>query len=130
MRKTMKGYFSTLNMLPNVAIYFLLKTVNTDLVVIEMYAFQQLPRLRELWIEFRTGKMMKFIPVHEISKTFGPLVCYGQLFFHAFSGCDTPSSSCEKSKNFFFESWKNFPEIKPTLQNYLLSTASSPSQTS
>ena len=81
MRKPIKGYFSTLNMLPNTAIYFLLKTINTDLVVIEVYAFQQLPRVRELWIKLRAGKIMEFSPVHEISKTFAPPVCDDNSFF-------------------------------------------------
>ena len=58
-----------------VAIYFLFKTENTDLFVIAVHAFLQLPKLSELWIEFRTGKTLEFIPVHEISKTFGPPVC-------------------------------------------------------
>ena len=50
-------------MLPKVAI----KTVNTDLLIIARYAFQRLPKLSELWIEFRTEKRMKSIPVHDIS---------------------------------------------------------------
>ena len=45
----------------------LVKTINTDLVVIAVLAFQQLPRLNDFWIEFRTGKTMEFIPVHKIS---------------------------------------------------------------
>ena len=51
------------------------ETVNTDLVAIAVYNFLRLPKLSELWMEFRTGKTMEFIFVHEISKTFGPPVC-------------------------------------------------------
>ena len=77
MRKPIKDYDSTLNMLPKVVIYFLFETLNTDLVVIEVYAFLRLPKLSELCIEFETGKTMGFTPVHEISKTFGPPVRNG-----------------------------------------------------
>ena len=87
-------------MLPKGAIYFLFETVNTDLVVIAVYAVLRLPKLSELWIECRTGKTMEFIPLYEISKTFGPPVCNEYLFFHAFSDCDTPSSSYGKGKKF------------------------------
>ena len=64
-------------MLPKVAIYFHFETVNTDLVVIPGYTFLRLPKPSELWIEFRTQKTVEFIPVHEISKTFGPPVSNG-----------------------------------------------------
>ena len=77
MRKQIKDYVFTLNMLPKVAIYFPFETVNTGLVVIAVYAFPRLPKLSELWIEFRTGETTEFLPVHEMSKTFGPSVCNG-----------------------------------------------------
>ena len=51
------------------------KTVNTELVVIAVYTFQQLPKLSELWIEFNTGKTREFLPIHETRKTFGSPVC-------------------------------------------------------
>ena len=72
---------------------------------------------------------MEFIPVREISKTFGPPVCDGQLFFHVFSNCNTPSSSCGKDKKLFFESWKKFSELTSTFAK-LSSSNSSPSQIS
>ena len=69
-------------MLPKVAIYFLFETVYTNLVVIAVYAFLRLPKLSELWIEFRTKKTMEFISVHEISKNFGPPVIDNYFFMH------------------------------------------------
>ena len=53
------------------------KTVDTELVVIAVHTFQQLPKLNELWIESRTGKTREFILIHEISETFRPPVCNG-----------------------------------------------------
>ena len=74
-------------MLPKVAIYFLFETGNTILVVIAVYAFLQLAKLSELWNEFRTRKTMEFIPVHKISKIFGPPV--SNQSFH-YTRCNTP----------------------------------------
>ena len=56
---------------------FSFETVHTGLVIIAVYAFQRLPKLSELWIEFRAEKTMEFISVHKISKTFGPPVLNG-----------------------------------------------------
>ena len=62
-------------MFPKVAIYFLFETVHTGSVVIAVYAFLRLLKVSELWIKFRTGKTMELLPIHEISKIFGPSVC-------------------------------------------------------
>ena len=69
MRKPIKDHVPTLHMLLKVAIYFLFETENTGLVVIAVYAFLRLPKLSELWIEFRTGKTMEFVSVHEIKNS-------------------------------------------------------------
>ena len=46
----------------------LIKTVDSDVVVIAVYAFQQLRNLGQLWIELGTGKSLQFIGIHEICK--------------------------------------------------------------
>ena len=84
----------------------LVKTVHTELVVIAVHTFQQLSKLNELWIESRTGKTREFILINEISTTFGPHVCNGLLFFHAFSNCETQYSYCGKTKSRFLKPYK------------------------
>ena len=93
----------------------LIKTVDSDVIVIAVYAFQQLHNLNQLWIEFGKGKALQFIGIHEMCKTLGPSICDGYLFFHSFSGCDTTSSFSGKGKKSFYDTWKNFPEITPEL---------------
>ena len=91
----------------------LVKTVDSDIVVIALYAYQHIQNLNELWIEFGVGKSLQFIPIHEISNGLGPSVCNAYLFFHSFSGCDTTSSCSGRGKKSFHETWKLLPELTP-----------------
>ena len=79
----------------------LVKTVDSDIVVIALYAYQHIQNLNELWIEFGVGKSLQFIPIHEISNGLEPSVCNAYLFFHSFSGCDTTSSLSGIGKSLF-----------------------------
>ena len=45
-------------------------TVDTDVVVTTLYAFQDLD-LEELWIESGRGKDRKWLPVHAYAKALG-----------------------------------------------------------
>ena len=83
---------------------FLIKTVDSDVVVIAISIFLKVP-LRELWIEFGAGKSLKFIPIHEVAASLGPEKSYALPFFHAFSGCDTTSAMSGKGKKRFFDTW-------------------------
>ena len=49
----------------------LIKTGDSDVVTIAISVFHKLPMLNKLWIEFETGKSLKFIPVHEIAAKMG-----------------------------------------------------------
>ena len=40
-------------------------------MVIAVSVFYRIPGLNELWIEFGTGKSLRFIPVHEIAIKIG-----------------------------------------------------------
>ena len=67
--------------------------------------------LTELWVEMGKGKHIKFLPVHEISSTLGPLKSIAVPFFHSISGCDDTSGVSGKGKKSFFEAWLLVPEI-------------------
>ena len=69
----------------------LIRSSDTDVLVLAVSLFQKLS-LEELWIASGTGKHFKYLPVHEISASLGPVKSKGLLFFHAFTGCDTTSS--------------------------------------
>ena len=66
----------------------LIKTADSDVVIIAVSVFYRIPGLNELWIEFGTGKSLKFIPVHKISTKIGEVKSYALPFFHDLSGCN------------------------------------------
>ena len=102
------------------------KTVDSDIVVIALYANQHIQDLNKLWIEFGVGKSLQFIPIYEISNGLGPSVCNAYLFFHLFSGCDTTSSFSDRGKKSFLETWKLLPELTPIFDN--LSSIANPEE--
>ena len=96
--------------------HILVKTVDSDVVVIALSAFHRIPSLQELWIEFGVGKHLKFLPIHEIANSLGPQACTAYLFFHSFSGCDTTSTLHRKGKKSFSDTWKKMASATPVFE--------------
>ena len=69
---------------------------DTDVVVIGVSVFDDLG-LEQLWITFRKGKDMRWLPIHTILAKLGPR-SKTLPFFHAFTGCDTVSAFVGKGK--------------------------------
>ena len=86
----------------------LLRTVDTDVLVLAVAVFQQISHLGqiELWIAFGTGKHLRFIAAHEIASSLGP---------HE-----------SKALPMALAVWKIYPEVT----NAFLELASPPSQIS
>ena len=91
----------------------LIKTVDSDVVVIALSVFHRVLGISELWIEFGTGRNIRYIPIHQVASDIGLVKCQALLFFHAFSGCDTTSGFAGKGKKSFYEAWRKVPEITP-----------------
>ena len=89
----------------------LVKTVDSDVVVIAISLCHHICNLHELWVEFGKGKDLKYIPVHRIASNLGVMSASILPVFHALSGCDTTSSIFGKSKKNLYDTWKLFPEI-------------------
>ena len=92
----------------------LIKTVDSDVIVISVTVFNQLQGVNELWIEFGRGKTLKYIPIHEIVNSLGKVNSRAVSFLHALSGCDTTSAVAGKGKLSFYNTWSQLPEITPT----------------
>ena len=45
----------------------MIRTVDSDVVVISIFAFHNLTGIQELWIDFGVGKSRKFIAVHTLA---------------------------------------------------------------
>ena len=91
----------------------MISTVDSDIVVLCTHFFDRL-QLKELWIKFGVSKHIKYLAIHEISKSLGPEKCSGLLFFHAFSGCDTVSSFRLHGKRSAWSLWKKSTEMDST----------------
>lgn len=89
----------------------MIRTVDTDVVVLAVAHFQDLPNIEQLWIAFGTGKDFRYIPIHEIASTLGPQMAKGLLFFHAFTGCDVTSYFANHGKKSAWKTWLAWPDI-------------------
>jgi hypothetical protein len=91
----------------------LVRTVDTDVLVLAVATFFQLPFQRQLefWVAFGTGKHLRFIAVHELASSLGPENSKALPVFHAFTGCDTVSCFAGRGKKTAMEAWKAYPDV-------------------
>ncbi|KAJ8889701.1 hypothetical protein PR048_009202 [Dryococelus australis] len=92
----------------------LLRTVDTDVLVLVVDAAQQLVGEPEIWTSLGTGKNHKFIAAHTIARSLGPQMSSALPVFHAFSGCDVVSAFFGKGNKTAWETGHAFPEAIST----------------
>ena len=88
----------------------MLRTVDTDVVVIAVSTFQDVG-LSKLWIAFGVGKHFRYIAAHEIASTLGQQESRALLTFHAFTGCDQTSSFKHIGKKTAWDAWSVYDEV-------------------
>ena len=59
----------------------MIKTVDSDIVVLAIASSHQLAPLNTRWIEFDARKSLRFIPIHQIAGNLGPDKYFEFLFF-------------------------------------------------
>lgn len=69
----------------------LLKTVNTDVVVLAVSVAQGLTRENELWLAFGNGNSFRYLASHEIAAGLGSEMAHTLPMFHALNRFDTVS---------------------------------------
>ena len=89
----------------------LIRTVDTDVVVLALFAISQLPAGCELWLSFGTGKSFRYLAAHQIAACLGPEMSCALPMFHALTGCDTVSSFAGHGKKAAWSTWKSLPEL-------------------
>ena len=90
----------------------LISRVDSDVVVLAVYAFAQLTSsLNEHWVTFGPGKHYRLIPAHKICAAIGLEKCLALPMFHAFTGCDTFSCFSGRCKRTAWDTWNMYPEI-------------------
>ena len=91
----------------------LLRTVDTDVLVLTVAVFHQLlnppDEELQLWVAFGTGINLKYIAAHTIANQLGPERSKALPGFHGFTGCDTVSSFAGRGKKTAIETWKTYP---------------------
>ena len=66
-----------------------IKTVDSDVISIALFAFPRIAEAEELWIEYGSGKNLQYLPIHELYSKLPTGVSELIPFFHSFTGCDT-----------------------------------------
>ncbi|CAC5394392.1 unnamed protein product [Mytilus coruscus] len=82
-----------------------IKTVVTDVIVIAISVFKD-TKADEIWIAW---KHFRYIPIHDIAQSLGPLKSRILPIFQAFTGCDTVSSFAGRGKKTAWDIWNAFP---------------------
>ena len=72
--------------------HILIRTVDTDVVVLAVFAITYLPAGCELWLAFGTGKSVRYMAANQIAVSLGPEMSCALPIFHALTYCDTVSS--------------------------------------
>ena len=92
----------------------LIKTVDTDVVVLAVSVAQGLLPEDELWLACGTGKSFRYLAAHEIAAGLGPEKAQALPMFHALTGCDTTSSFAGHGKK---TAWTIWTTVLPELTN-------------
>ena len=80
----------------------LIRTVDTDIVVLAVFAINYLPAGCEVWLAFVTGKIVRYMAAHQIAVSLGPEMSCALPMFHALTGCDTVSSFARHRNIFIY----------------------------
>ena len=70
----------------------LVRTVDTDVVVLAVMVAETLTAEHEVWLAFGTGKNFRYLAAHQIAACLGPEKSLALPMFHALTGCDTVSA--------------------------------------
>lgn len=101
----------------------LIRTNDSDVIVIATSLYKQIQGLKELWVAYGTGSNVQYLAIHDIAHLLGvkaPLLGA----FHSLTGSDTTSSFFGKGKKSAWKIWQDYPELtyalkimsKPNLQ--------------
>ena len=82
----------------------LLRTVDTDVVVIDISMAQQIG-CDCLWFAFGTDTTFRYIDATAIAQTLGDAKCGVLPAFHALTGCDVTSPFAGKGKRTAWTTW-------------------------
>ena len=83
----------------------LIRTVDTDVVVLAVSMVHSLQPDDQLWLAFGTGANFRYFAAHEIAAGLGPEKSRALPMFHALTGCDNVSSFARHGKKGAWAVW-------------------------
>jgi len=89
----------------------MIRTCDTDVVMIILSKLASIPMAREVWISFGVGEYHRYIAAHTIGATLGPTKAPALAVFHAFTGNDTTSFFAGIGKRTAWKTWDVFPDV-------------------
>jgi hypothetical protein len=76
----------------------IIKTADTDCLLIGLGCKDKFPTLINLWFEVGTQNNVRFISLNQLYRHIGEKLCKALPFYHAFTGCDYTSSFSRRGK--------------------------------
>ena len=99
----------------------LIRTVDTDVVVLAVSLAQELQPEAKIGVAFGTGQSFRYLAAHELAIGLRREKARALPMFHALTGCDTVSSFVRHGKKTAWAVWAVLPELTEAL--LLLSSA-------
>ena len=93
----------------------LIRTVDTNVMVLAVSMAQVLQPEHELWVAFGTGQGFGYLAAHEVSA--GPEKAGALPMFHALTRCDTVLGFAGHGKKTTWAVWNMQPELTEALLN-------------
>lgn len=99
----------------------LIKTNDADVMVLAVSVAENLPA-DEIWISYDTGKYLRRLAAHEITKKIGQQKAKSLPLFHAITGCDSDTVSFfgGKGKKTAWDVWYVYPALTNVLCRLML----------
>ena len=100
--------------------YFLIRTVDTDIVVILLGKYHDIQTsypATDIWIKFGTGKSVQYFHLKSLYEKLGITTCRALPYFHAFTGCDTTSAFKGKAKKSAWQTWKAYKQVTDSFED-------------
>ena len=97
----------------------LVRTVDTDVVVLAISKFHQISP-DELWMAFDTKSNFCDLPIHDIISGMDRKICTTLPVFHALTRCDTVSAFGGRGKKTAWKVWQVFPDVIDAFEDLLM----------
>lgn len=85
------------------------RTVDTDIIVILVGLFFDNFFSTNIWVAFGTGKYFRYYSINSICNALGEEKSRALPFFHSLTGCDTTSQFHGKAKKSAWDAWTSYP---------------------